>query len=115
MPSIDHILSGGLRLQSCTEISGEAGSGKSQLAMHLSVVVQLPESLGGLNKKTLYINTEGPLPQKRIANMAQNIIEKYNLKISVEEILRRIYYMSALDYVNFFFAFFQNKKKKNSI
>ncbi|EDO19300.1 hypothetical protein Kpol_1036p43 [Vanderwaltozyma polyspora DSM 70294] len=63
---LDEALGGGIYTQCITEIYGESSTGKSQLAMLLSLCVQLPKSLGGLEGKSVYITTEGDLPTERL-------------------------------------------------
>lgn len=48
--ALDKILKSGISNVGITEISGESGSGKSQICLQLAVTVQLPEHLGGLGK-----------------------------------------------------------------
>lgn len=48
--AVDKILNNGISNVGITEISGESGSGKSQICLQLAVTVQLPEQLGGLGK-----------------------------------------------------------------
>lgn len=98
MPSIDSILHGGLLLHRLTEISGEAGSGKSQLVFHLCLTAQFPKQLGGLQKKTLYINTEGPFTTERVLAMARHLIKRHNLDTTATELLENFIYISVFDY-----------------
>lgn len=70
-------LTNGLPTRGITEISGEAGVGKSQICMQLSLAVQLPESMGGLGKATVYICTEDIFPSKRLAQMIESFTELY--------------------------------------
>ena len=50
---IDDLLGGGVETQSITEVYGQFGSGKSQVTHQLSVNVQLPRELGGLEGLSL--------------------------------------------------------------
>lgn len=68
--AFDRILGGGLESGSVTEVFGEFGSGKSQLAHQLCVNVQLPRERGGLEGSAVYIDTEGTFRPERIAQMA---------------------------------------------
>lgn len=67
--SLDAITLNGLSTQGITELSGEAGSGKTQLCLQLSLTVQLPQRLGGLEKGTVFICTESVFPSKRLNEM----------------------------------------------
>lgn len=82
-----------------TEISGKAGSGKTQLAMNLCLTAQFPKALGGLHKKTLYINTEGPFTTERVLQMARHLIQRHRLKVTATEMLENFIYISVFDHV----------------
>ncbi len=58
-------------MNSITEVYGKFASGKSQLAMQLSVDAQLPKKEGGLEGAVLYIDTEGTFRPERIESMAK--------------------------------------------
>lgn len=77
IPKLDQLLRGGIRIRGINEISGEAGSGKTQLAMHLALTVQFPVHLGGLGKKAIYISTEGPIPTQRLYEMSMSLKNLY--------------------------------------
>jgi DNA repair protein RadA len=70
-PLLDKIIGGGVETQGVTEVFGEFGSGKSQLAHQLCVNVQLPPEQGGLKGKAVYIDTENTFRPERIAQMAR--------------------------------------------
>lgn len=59
MKDLDYILGGGIRCGQITELSGEAGTGKSNLCAQIGVLVMLPKEDGGLEGDVLLINTEG--------------------------------------------------------
>ncbi|OAF62326.1 hypothetical protein VC83_00792 [Pseudogymnoascus destructans] len=67
-PSLDGLLSGGFPAGYITEITGESGSGKTQLLLLLLLAVQLP-SPHGLNRSAIYITTESSLPTTRLAQL----------------------------------------------
>ena len=48
-PVLDELLRGGLPVGGVTELSGESGAGKTQLALQLCLSVQYPTQHGGLN------------------------------------------------------------------
>lgn len=56
---LDRILEGGIRCGHITEISGEAGSGKSNLCAEIGTLVMLPNRIGGRDGQVLLIHTEG--------------------------------------------------------
>jgi len=67
---LDALLGGGVETRAVTEVFGEFGSGKSQLAHQLCVNVQLPPEQGGLNGRAVYIDTENTFRPERILSMA---------------------------------------------
>jgi len=67
---LDALLGGGVETRAVTEVFGEFGSGKSQLAHQLCVNVQLPREKGGLDGRAVYIDTENTFRPERILNMA---------------------------------------------
>lgn len=52
-PLLDVFLGGGVLLQGITELAGQSGAGKTQLALQLAITVQLPPSHGGLDSGAL--------------------------------------------------------------
>lgn len=56
---LDGTLGGGVRCGQLTEISGEAGAGKSNLVAHIGMKVMMPRDMGGMNSSILIIHTEG--------------------------------------------------------
>jgi hypothetical protein len=69
--AFDKMIGGGIETQAITEVFGEFGSGKSQLAHQLCVNVQLPPEKGGLGAKAIYIDTENTFRPERIEQMAK--------------------------------------------
>lgn len=67
-PTIDTLLSGGIPTGYITEVTGESGTGKTQLLLSLLLAVQLPPP-HGLGRPALYISTEAPLSTKRLTQM----------------------------------------------
>ncbi|XP_022068114.1 DNA repair protein XRCC3 [Acanthochromis polyacanthus] len=68
-PVLDQLLRGGLPAGVITELSGESGAGKTQLALQLCLSVQYPKEHGGLNSGALYICTEDSFPIKRLQQL----------------------------------------------
>ena len=58
----------GLPLRGLTELAGEAGRGKTQLAMQLAL-----RSVVARGGSALIINTEGPFPAQRLLEMARGL------------------------------------------
>lgn len=46
---IDKLLGGGVLTRGVTEIAGHSSCGKTQLCLQLAIMVQLPQSAGGLS------------------------------------------------------------------
>lgn len=82
---IDKLFGGGIETQAVTEIFGEFGCGKTQIAHQLSVNVQLPPEEGGLNGKAIYIDTENTFRPNRTKSMARG------MGLDPEEALKKIY------------------------
>jgi len=69
--SLNELLGGGTETQAMTEYWGEFCTGKSQLCMKLSIMVQLPFESGGLNGRALFVDTEGTFSPQRVYQMTQ--------------------------------------------
>ena len=89
--NFNELLDGGIETQSLTELYGEFGAGKTQIAHHLAVNVQRPEEEGGLGKGAIYIDTEDTFIPERIEQMA----EKQDM--DPEEVLDNIHVARALN------------------
>ena len=89
--SFNELLDGGIETQSLTELYGEFGAGKTQIAHHLAVNVQRPEEEGGLGKGAIYIDTEDTFIPERIEQMAQQ------QDMDPEEVLDNIHVARALN------------------
>ncbi len=81
---LNNLLGGGVETQAITELFGEFGSGKTQIAHQFAVTVQLPEEKGGLNGSAVYIDTENTFRPDRIEAMA------IGLDLDPEEVLKNI-------------------------
>jgi DNA repair protein RadA len=68
---LDELLGGGFESQSIIELFGEFGSGKTQIAHQLCVMVQLPKDKGGMDGIAFYIDTENTFRPERIVQMAE--------------------------------------------
>ncbi|KAH8108475.1 P-loop containing nucleoside triphosphate hydrolase protein [Phellopilus nigrolimitatus] len=64
--SLDDAIGGGIRTCMVWELAGESASGKTQLALQLSLLVQVRPILGGLSGSACYITTHAKLPTKRL-------------------------------------------------
>ncbi|KAK0228305.1 P-loop containing nucleoside triphosphate hydrolase protein [Armillaria fumosa] len=66
---LDRALGGGIRTGMLWEVVGESAAGKTQLALQLSLLVQIPPRLGGLLGSTCYLTTSSVLPTVRLLNI----------------------------------------------
>jgi len=88
--SFNELLGGkGFESQAITELFGEYGSGKTQIAHQLCVNAQLPKEKGGLESHAFYIDTENTFRPDRIIQMA----EAYEL--DTDEVLQNIHVARA--------------------
>ena len=72
--ALNQLLGGkGVETKAITEAYGAFGSGKTQLALTLSVNAQLPKDKGGAEGKSVYIDTEGTFRPERIRQLAEGI------------------------------------------
>jgi DNA repair protein RadA len=71
--SLDELLGGGVETQAITELAGEFGTGKTQIAHQVAVDVQLPVDQGGLSGEAVYIDTESTFRPERIVDMAKAV------------------------------------------
>jgi len=89
--ALDELLGGGFETQAITELFGEFGSGKTQIAHQLCVNVQLPEDEGGLEGEAVFIDTENTFRPDRILQMAEGV------GIDGKEALKKIHVASAFN------------------
>lgn len=68
--ALDQLLGGGIETGAITELFGEFGSGKTQIALQLCVNVQLPKDKGGLEGHAIFIDTENTFRPERVEQMA---------------------------------------------
>ena len=77
---IDKCTGGGVQLQGINEIVGEAGAGKTQFALTLSLQCHLNESMGGLNAATAYLCCgEGTFPVRRLEQLSRSYERKTSI------------------------------------
>ena len=89
--NLDTLLGGGIETGAITEMFGEYGSGKSQLAHQLAVNVQLPREKGGLEGKAIFVDTENTFRPERIVEMATA------LGLEPEKVLENIYVIKVMN------------------
>lgn len=89
--ALDELLGGGFETQAISELFGEFGSGKTQIAHQLAVNVTLPFDSGGLDGGTIWIDSENTFRPERIAQMATA------LELDPAEILKTIHVARAFN------------------
>jgi RAD51-like protein 2 len=72
--ALDELLGGGIALGEVTELAGSPGSGKTTLCLQLSVNAALPYYCGGVQGRTVYIDTEGSFAADRCYDLATHLI-----------------------------------------
>jgi RAD51-like protein 2 len=68
--ALDEALGGGVSSGEITEFCGCPGIGKTQIAVQLSVSVQIPREFGGVDGEAVYIDTEGSFMAERASDVA---------------------------------------------
>lgn len=91
----DEMMGGGIESQSITEMYGEFGSGKTQVAHQLAVNVQLPREKGGSNGSVIMIDTENTFRPERIKQMVQGLSERHGVEYDHDEFLKNIHVARA--------------------
>ncbi|WP_440952846.1 DNA repair and recombination protein RadA [Methanococcoides sp. FTZ1] len=91
----DEMMGGGIETQSITEMYGEFGCGKTQVAHQLAVNVQLPPEQGGLGGSVVIIDTENTFRPERIEQMVRGLSEKHGIEYDPEEFLKNIHVARA--------------------
>jgi DNA repair protein RadA len=89
--ALDKLLGGGIETQAITEVFGEFGSGKTQLAHTLAVMAQLPPEEGGLGGSVIWIDTENTFRPERIRQIAES------RGLDPDEVLKNIYVARAFN------------------
>ena len=95
LTTIDELGVAGVRLGETIEMFGPFRSGKSQLCHQMCVTVQLPPELGGVDKKAVFIDTEGTFSPSRIKAIHAKLQKDLGWEKSFEEVLRDITYARA--------------------
>ncbi|MEE8182941.1 MAG: DNA repair and recombination protein RadA [Thermoplasmata archaeon] len=87
--ALNELLGGGFETQAISELFGEFGSGKTQIAHQLAVNVTLPVDQGGLDGGTIWIDSENTFRPERISQMATA------LELDTDETLKTIHVARA--------------------
>jgi DNA repair protein RadA len=89
--ALNSLMGGGFETQAITELFGEFGSGKTQIAHQCAVTVQMKQKDGGLNGDVIIIDTENTFRPERIAQMAEA------LDLKTKDVLSRIHVARAFN------------------
>lgn len=96
---LDAALGGGLDMTGITEIAGEAGAAKTQLALQLMLQAQLPQNCGGLCGGAVYLHgdTSSCEPAlKRLHTLAQAFAERHKaIGATVEGLKNQVFVMQV--------------------
>jgi len=92
---VDTMMGGGFETQAITEVYGEFGSGKTQIAHQLAVNVQLPVDMGGLDGSVIILDTENTFRPDRIAGMVEGLSKRYDMNYDPEDFLKNIHVARA--------------------
>lgn len=88
---INELLGGGIETKCITELYGEFGSAKTQIALQLAVNVQLSEDEGGMDSGAVFIDTEDTFIPERVEQMAKA------KSLDPEEVLENIHVARAFN------------------
>ncbi len=95
LTTVEELGVSGVRLGETIELFGSFRSGKSQICHQLCVTVQLPEELGGVDKKAVFIDTEGTFSPSRIKAIHSRLKRELGWKKKFDDVLKDITYARA--------------------
>eukprot|EP00750_Incisomonas_marina_P016963 INCI19695.1.p1 GENE.INCI19695.1~~INCI19695.1.p1 ORF type:complete len:473 (-),score=66.33 INCI19695.1:406-1824(-) len=81
--SLDKLVGGGhgFPCGEITEICGQPGIGKTQLAIQVAVDALIPRAFGGVGGSAVYIDTEGSFVVERVRQMAKALVADLHRKL----------------------------------
>ena len=82
---LDGLFAGGIETKAVTQFYGESGSGKTQICHILSSIVSQNKSNGGIDGKSIYIDTEGSFRPERIEQIAT--ARGFDVNLTLENII----------------------------
>ena len=95
---LDALFAGGIETQALTELYGEFGSGKTQLAHTLCATCHLPPEEGGLGGGAIYLDTESTFRPERLQQIAE--ARGYDKKhILLNTMVSKVYNSSHLELI----------------
>jgi len=99
-PHLDAFLGGGIDTNGITEIAGEAGAGKTQLALQLTLQAQLPPAEGGLGGAAVYLygGTANVEPALRRLHQLADAFAKRHWRVQADcELLKNNVYVLQIE------------------
>jgi DNA-repair protein XRCC3 len=87
---LNSTVGGGIFTNYITEISGEAGAGKTQFCLVLALQCHLDRSLGGLGGSAIYLSCgEGQFPDRRLDQLSEEFAAKYSQVPCIRPVTQR--------------------------
>ena len=97
LTAVPEVSRAGISLGETIEFFGAFRSGKSQISHQLCVTCQLPSELGGVNKKAIFIDTEGTFSPSRVKAMYDRLAEEKGWEKSFDDVMGDILYARAFN------------------
>uniref|UniRef100_A0A1A9UNF6 DNA repair protein RAD51 homolog 3 n=1 Tax=Glossina austeni TaxID=7395 RepID=A0A1A9UNF6_GLOAU len=98
---LDDHLGSGLPLGLITELCGASGTGKTHL--QLCINVQFPLTVGGLEGKALFIDTNGGFSPFRLREIAQGMVRCFH-PFNAEKLLKNVSYVDCCNHTELMIA-----------
>ncbi|KAM8718383.1 hypothetical protein ACLKA7_000195 [Drosophila subpalustris] len=96
--SVDKHLHGGIALGKITELVGMPGTGKTQMCLKLCLNVQIPQQIGGLEGKALYLDTRKDFNPERLQELAMDLEKRLQHQVTdfkASNMLKNVYYVDC--------------------
>ncbi|CAN4119938.1 unnamed protein product [Withania somnifera] len=91
LKGLDNALCGGIPFGVVTKLAGQAGIGKTQFCLKLSLLASLPSSYGGLDGSVIYIDTKSKFSSRRMIKIGFNSFpEVFHAEGMAQEMAGRI-------------------------
>ncbi|XP_034487216.1 DNA repair protein RAD51 homolog 3 [Drosophila innubila] len=96
--SIDKFLRGGIALGKITELVGTPGTGKTQMCLRLCLNVQLPQKIGGVEGKALFLDTRKDFDPARLQELATDLEKRLQNQLTdfkASDMLKNVFYLDC--------------------
>uniref|UniRef100_A0A1B0A550 DNA repair protein RAD51 homolog 3 n=1 Tax=Glossina pallidipes TaxID=7398 RepID=A0A1B0A550_GLOPL len=100
---LDTHLGGGLPLGQITELCGASGAGKTQFCLQLCINVQFHLTVGGIEGKAMFIDTNGGFSPFRLREIAQGMVRCFH-PFNAEKLLNNISYVDCSNHMELMIA-----------